>query len=241
MATNRYFKNYQISGEQALLENMLIESIQIFGEDVYYIPRTLNTFNKVYGEDATSSYDAAYMIEMYIKNFDGFGGDGNFMARFGLEVHDQMTFTVAKRVFDDEIGKENNFPRPREGDLIYFPLNAKCFQIKFVNNKPVFFQLGNLPTYDLTCELFAYSGESFNTGIAEIDSIQINLSLNEYDHGIIVGDGLLLVTEDGEYLVDEDYSIETLDPSADNISIQTESDTIMDWTEHDPFSANGTF
>lgn len=241
MATNRYFKNYQNANEQVTLENMLIEQIAIFGEDVYYMPRKLNNLDKLYGADDVSSFESAYLIEMYIKNYEGFEGDGNFMSLHGLDIKDKMTFTLAKRVFDDEIGKINNFKRPREGDLIYWPLNKKSFQIRFVNNKETFYQLGALYTYELSCELFDYSSEYINTGIPEIDSLQISLSLNEFDYGIDVGGGFLLATEEGDIIVDEDFDVETIDPASDNEHIQTESDVFMDWTEIDPFSANGQF
>jgi len=159
---------------------------------MYYVPRTLNNKNEVYGEDDISSYDSATLVEFYIKNVDGFGGDGNFMSKFGLEIRDQVTFVIAKRVFDEEIGFAANYVRPREGDLIYFPLNHKLFQIKYVDNKPIYYPMGALQTFELTCELFEYSGESFNTGIGEIDDIQDKLSMNVLDYSVITQDGFAL-------------------------------------------------
>jgi hypothetical protein len=241
MATNRYFDNIHNENEQELIEGMIIESIQIFGENVYYVKRNLNSEDKIYGEDDTSSYDHAFLIEMYVDSIDGFGGQGSFMSKFGLEIRDQITFVVAKRVFDEEIGSQISLLRPNEGDLVYFPLNNKCFQIKFVENKSTFYQLGRLYTYVLTCELFEYSGETFNTGIDAIDSIQENLTLNEYDYALADSGNVLIATELGEMLVDETYNIQQIDPDADNISIQTESDNIMDWSETDPFSQTGTY
>lgn len=191
MATNFYFNNYQNSQEQLLLESLIIESIKIYGEDMYYVPRTLNNKNEVYGEDDISSYDSATLVEFYIKNVDGFGGDGNFMSKFGLEIRDQVTFVIAKRVFEEEIGFAANYVRPREGDLIYFPLNRKLFQIKYVDNKPIYYPMGALQTYELTCELFEYSGEQFNTGVADIDDIQDKLSLDIFDYGINTEDNFI--------------------------------------------------
>lgn len=241
MATNFYFNNYQNSQEQLLLENLIIESIKIYGEDMYYVPRTLNNKNEVYGEDDISSYDSATLVEFYIKNVDGFGGDGNFMSKFGLEIRDQVTFVIAKRVFDEEIGARANYVRPREGDLIYFPLNRKLFQIKYVDNKPIYYPMGALQTFELTCELFEYSGEKFNTGVADIDDIQDKLSMDLLDYGINTEDNYVLSTEDGDLLVLEEYEIETIDPLSDNDSIEQEALDFLDFTERDPFSEKGTY
>lgn len=228
--------------EQRLLEDLIVESIKIYGEDMLYLPRTLGNKDELYGADDASSYDEAILVELYIKNVDGFGGDGNFMSKFGLEIRDQVTFTIAKRVFDEEIGAQRNFLRPREGDCIYFPLNNKVFQIKFVDNKPIYYQLGALQVYDLTCELMEYSGESFNTGIPQIDSIQNNLSMDLFDYGIQTETGgFMLATEDGDLIANENYNIETIDPTADNDNIQIESLNFMDFTERDPFSENGVY
>jgi hypothetical protein len=241
VATNFFFNNFQSSQEQLLLENLIIESIKIYGEDMYYLPRTINKKDELYGTDDISTYDSAVLVEMYIKNIDGFGGDGNFMSKFGLEIRDQVTFTIAKRVFDEEVDFQQSYLRPREGDCIYFPLNKKIFQIKYVNNKPIYYPLGALQVYDMTCELFEYSGEQFNTGIAEIDDIQDKLSLNIFDYGILTEDSFVLATEDDDYIVMENYTIETIDPFSDNEDIQTESLSFLDFTEKDPFSESGTY
>jgi hypothetical protein len=241
MATNFYFNNFSSSMEQGLLENLIIESIKIYGEDMYYVPRTFNNKDKIYGEDSVTTYGSATLVEFYIKNVDGFGGDGNFMSKFGLEIRDQVTFVIAKRVFEEEVDQNGSFGRPREGDLIYFPLNQKLFQIMYVNNKPIYYPLGALQTYELTCELFEYSGEQFNTGIPEIDDIQDKLSLNIFDYSVTTEDNFALMTEGGDYLVLETYKVETIDPFADNDSIETEADGFLDFTERDPFSENGTY
>jgi len=241
VATNFYFNNYQNSQEQTLLENLIIESIKIYGEDMYYLPRTLNNKDELYSTDDSSSYDEAILVELYIKNVDGFGGDGSFMSKFGLEIRDQVTFTIAKRVFEDEIGIARNFIRPREGDCIYFPLNRKVFQIKYVDNKPIYYPLGALQMYDLTCELMEYSGESFNTGIPEIDDIQDKLSLNIFDYGILTQDNFMLATEDGDYIVNEEFVIDEIDPDSDNNEIESEALEFLDFSERDPFSENGVY
>jgi len=241
VATNFYVNNFKSSQEQLLIENLIIEAIRFYGEDVYYLPRTLGNLDKIYGADDSSSYDKAVLIEMYIKSVDGFGGDGNFMSKFGLEIRDQVVFSVARRVFNEEVGSLTAQIRPNEGDLIYFPLNSKCFQIKYVNKFEMFYQLGGLQTWELTCELFEYSGEVFNTGISEIDSIQVKYSENIFDYEILDQDGVALATEDLDYLVVESFNPAVIDPLAENDEIQTESDKFIDFSEHDPFSETGTF
>lgn len=238
MATSVYFNNFQSSQEQLLLENLIIESIKIYGNDVYYIPRRTDDIDQLYGESATAYFDKAYMIEMYINSVDGFTGNGSFLSKFGLEIRDEITFTVAERIFIDEINIYENLTakRPREGDLIFFPLNQKCFQIKYVNNKPFFYQLGTLQTFELVCELYEYSSERFNTGIPEIDKIQKSFSLDILDYAIKAEDGSYIRDEDSNYIVSEKYNINNIDPFMDNDIIQSESDDILDFTERDPFS-----
>jgi hypothetical protein len=243
VATNFFFNNFQSSQEQSLFENLIIESIKIYGEDMYYIPRRLDNIDQIYGESSVASFDTAYFVEMYINSVDGFSGDGNFLSKFGLEIRDQVTFTIAQRVFNEEIDvyESTTLHRPREGDLVYFPLNQKCFQIKYVNNKPFFYQMGALQTFELVCELFEYSGESMNTGIEEIDKLQKNNSIDILDYGVTDEDGLYLMDEDGDYIVNEKYNLETIDPNADNDYIQEQSDEFLDFSEYDPFSENGRY
>ena len=105
MATNFFFNNFQSSQEQLLLENLIIEAIRQYGQDMYYIPRKLNNYDSVYGADDQSSYENAYSIELYIKSIDGFSGDGDFMSKFGVEIRNQVIFSVAQRRFNEEIGE----------------------------------------------------------------------------------------------------------------------------------------
>jgi hypothetical protein len=236
MPTNFFFNNYQSSQEQLLLENLIIESIRQYGDDMYYIPRKLNNYDEVYGADDQSSYENAYMIEMYIKSIDGFTGDGSFMSKFGLEIRDRVIFSMAQRIFSEEIGTFTNQIRPNEGDLIYFPLNKKCFQIKFVNKYEMFYQLGALQTWEVTCELFEYSGEKLNTGIPEIDILQKTSDTNVYNWAIKDQEGNILLDEEGNILVLEGSSVDDLIPAAQNDEIQAESDLFVDFTSQDPFS-----
>lgn len=237
MATNFFFNNFKSSQEQNLLESLIIESIKIYGEDMYYVPRNLNNLDKLYTEDDQSSYTQAYPVEFYIKSVDGFSGDGNFMSKFGLEIRDQVVFSIAQRVFNQEIGAYSTLTRPREGDLIFFPLNNKCFQIKFVNKFEMFYQLGALQTWEVTCELFEYSNEIFATGIQEIDSIQRVFTTNIFDYTLRDEENSYLLDESGNYIVIESYNMETITNNYDESDIiQEESDTFVDWSVKDPFS-----
>lgn len=172
MATSTYFSKFDHSNEQNLIEDLIIESIRIYGHDVYYLPRSLNNLDTLYGEDPLSSFDAAYPIEMFIKSVDGFEGEGTFASKFGLEIRQQITFTLARRTWS----LLNLSVRPKEGDLVWFPLTNKLFEIQFVEHEAVFYQTGRLQTYDLQCELFEYSHEQINTGLSDIDQVEINNS-----------------------------------------------------------------
>lgn len=200
--------------EQTLVEDLIIESIRIYGIDVWYIPRTLGTKDDLLNEDDTPIFDQAYMIEMYIKNVDGFQGDGQFLSKFGLQIRDSMTLSVAMRRFVQDIGLYDEQIRPNEGDLIYFPLNRKIFQVQFVDNKPIFYQFGALQMYDLRCELFEYSYEQFNTGVDEID--------------------LLYVNRDTTSNTNIQF-LENNDAYADNFTIQTAANTVLDFSADNPF------
>lgn len=200
---------------------------------MYYVPRKLNNYDPIYGADDVSSYEEAIPIEMYIKSIDGFTGDGNFMSKFGLEIRDQVIFSVARRIFAEEVGSVTSLPRPNEGDIVFFPLNKKCFQIKYVKNLEMFYQLGSIQTWELTCELFEYSNEKFNTGIPEIDLLQTKFSQNQMDWSVTNETGEDILTEDSDFVVNEKAPKM---PGADNDKIQLESDTFVDWSEIDPFS-----
>ena len=205
---------------------------------MYYIPRTLNNYDKLYGADDQSSYDQAIPLELYIKSVDGFSGDGDFMSKFGVEIRNQVVFSVSQRRFTDDVASLTTQPRPNEGDIIYFPLNHKCFQIKYVDKFEMFYQLGALQTWELTCELFEYSNEKFNTGIAEIDSIQLDYGTDILDYLITteqegIDPPIPFVTEDElYYYVNEAFG----NPNSDNTEIQTESDNFIDFTAIDPFA-----
>lgn len=236
MATNFFFNNFNASQEQLLLENLIIESIKIYGQDMQYIPRVLNNYDAVYGADDQSSYESAYPIEMYIKSIDGFSGDSDFLSKFGIEIRNEVVFSMAQRIFSEEVGRFTDQTRPNEGDLIYFPLNGKVFQIKYVNKFEMFYQLGALQTWEVTCELFEYSGEKISTGIPEIDELELKFSTNVFDFAIKNEDDKMITDELSNIIINENKSSDDLIVLDDSNEIQEESDVFVDFSVSDPFS-----
>ena len=237
---NHYFNNYTNSMEQVLIEDLIIESIRIYGMEVFYMPRTIVNEDLLFSEDTLSTFDTAYPIEMYIKSVDGFEGDGDFLSKFGLEIRDAVTLTVARRRFSeemDEIETTKDIGRPAEGDLIYLPLNGKIFEVKFVEHESIFYQMGSLQVYDLRCELFEYSHEQLNTGIDVIDSIETAYSGDMNFYQLLLEDGGGLKFEDGSFIINDGYRIEDADNQANNEYYTTQSQTMnfIDWSESNPF------
>jgi hypothetical protein len=321
VAKNYYFENYENSMEQSLVEDLVIESIRIYGVDCYYIPKfkqvreerllvgasgqasiannqvqsisilgngsgylqaptititggggngataeavltrglvsainvtnpgsgyistptvsiqssvEVNTalgqnrfkdggYDDLLNEDDLPVFDTALEVEMYIKSVDGFEGEGDFLSKFGLQIKDSMTLTVAMRTWEQEIGSkvEDQRVRPYEGDLIYFPLNKKIFEIMHVEHEAIFYQMGSLQTYDLRCELHEFSNERFTTGIPEIDEV--------YE------DYITAIDATGASVVPEAADIDVVDNLADNAPIETIGDNILDFSEENPF------
>lgn len=160
--------------ENMLLEELITESIQIYGHDVKYLPReSYDAVDNLFGEDVLSKFSRAYTLDMYMANVEGYEGQGDFFSKFGLEVRDSSNFVVSYQTFNRWVPSAIR-TRPREGDLIYVPVLQKLFEIKFVEEELLFFSLGrnNPYMYELRCEVFRYSNENLNTGVDDIDSIE---------------------------------------------------------------------
>jgi hypothetical protein len=177
---------------------------------------------------------------MYIKNVDKWGGDGKLLSKFGLEIRDEIVFTVAFRTFSNEVGSINGQNRPNEGDLIWFPLNKKVFQIKFVDHEAIFYQLGSLQMYDLTCELFEYSNETFNTGISDIDTKYAVYSTDMSEYSLMTSDGFELATSDGDVIV-ENYDVDSIDGQSQIDIFDKEAADFVDFSAGNPFSEAGVY
>jgi hypothetical protein len=186
MPTNVFFSP-KVNTEQYMFEDIIIESIKMYGQDVFYMPRKIVQRDLILGEDVESEFNTANTVEMFIENTEGFEGEGNIFQKFGMEIRDEATFIVAKRSWQKLVGVWNsdiNDDRPREGDLIYLPLSKSFFEISYVEHEQPFYQLSNLPVFKLQARLFEFNEEEFNTGIAEVDGIENNYGYQEvFEYG----------------------------------------------------------
>ena len=281
MATNQYFNNFAYAREQDLVEDLTIEAIKIYGHNVKYLPKTISGIDHLFGEDKLLKYETAADVEMYVKNVEGFEGEGEFMSKFGVQLNDQLTLTVARKRFDQirteklstEVGFNylqesantdapsrqfltgNNHTesiiletgttgvnsynitanRPQEGDLVFFPLVNKIFEIKYVEHEDIFYQTGRLQSYDLRCELFKYSSEQIRTGNTDIDSVESEGTLDTLLYELLLENGDKLLEEGGDSLIQE-YQLFTQDAGANNAFFEAEGDSIIDFSERNPFS-----
>jgi len=247
MARNRHFNQYTlVAKEQSVLEDLIIESIKIYGIDAYYLPRDYPNLDKLYGEDPTSKFEDALAMELFVKSFDGFQGQQDFISKFGLQIEESITFVVSQKRFDQSLktcmvteysyimltedGNEllsertdaesydySEIIRPREGDLIWIPMMNYLYEIKFTENIENFFQLGKLYTYEMRCDRFEYSSEEINTEIPDIDAIEDRYSLSTANlEKLMAENGDLLIHEDVSKVINEGDTVVEFDVSADN-------------------------
>lgn len=186
MPLNPYFSSEnQTQGsmnEQMVLSDLIEESIKIFGQEFVYIPRTLVAKDEILGEDRLSKFSKAYPVEMYVETPTGFMGQGEFVSKFGLYLEQSLQLTMSRRRWSELVARHGFSiltERPAEGDLVYFPIGKKLFEIKHVEKETNFFQLGQLPTFKITVELFQYSSERIDTGIQAIDSFETLKSFDQ--------------------------------------------------------------
>ena len=256
MATNHYFQGGNGIGntnEKRLYEDIIIESLKIFGQDCYYLPRTLVNRDLILGEDTLSKFDDSYLLEMYMETTEGFAGEQEVINKFGLDIREDTTFCISKRRWQNQVDSSHTMiveGRPNEGDIIYFPLMQSFFEIQFVQDQEPFFQLGQLPVYKLRCTRWEYSNEKLDTGIAEIDTAESQYSLDRLLYQVSLENevgSLQLENDSGDgeqyYFINEDYSIQTQSNYADNLDLDKEAgfdtastqDDILDFTERNPF------
>lgn len=167
------------NNENLLVEGLVAEAVNIHSVDFMYIPRQLVGKDDLLGEDRLSRFRDAYPIPMYLETTDGFQGQGAFASKFGLTMEQSATLTVARRSWNQAVGRfgKTVLPnRPAEGDLLYFPMTGGLFEIMFVDHQNPFYQLGQLYVYRLTVELFRYSSEQIDTGIEAIDQFETDKS-----------------------------------------------------------------
>ena len=298
MPLNSYFLQGSAS-EQRLVQDLINEQLKIYGQDVVYLPRKMVNRDTILNEVSASQFDDSYRIEAYLANYEGFTGGGDILSKFGVQSTDGVTLIISKERYDDMISpflaSDSRIlvtSRPQEGDLIYFPLTDGLFQILDVQATNTFYQTGSLQTFDLVCELFAYSDEKIDTGIEEIDDIEVQQSFvrtfelaaspapGTFQVGETVTGGtsgktgevakwdattryLYLINMTGVFTVGEiltggtslatgtyetkqttDEAVETLaqinagitDTATSNKQIETDADSILDFSEGNPFS-----
>lgn len=250
MATNTYFTSHNQgnAAENDLYEGMVIESIQMTGQDYYYIPRELSDrFDQLFGEDVLSSFNNHAVIEMWLENFTGYGGESEMLSKFGLETRDTASFIVSRKRFAEvvvpimPVGRNDNVKwRPCEGDLIYVPFSQSLFEIKFVEDEyPGFYQLRKKYVWSLRCELVQLNNDKFNTGIPEVDDT-FGRNINRLNNTIQLEDGFALLWEDGGSVIDDEYEVsipyDDLLGYGENAAIKKEFMDIMDFSSSDPFN-----
>ena len=174
MALNPFFLQGS-PGEQRLIQNLINEQLQIYGVEVTYIPRKFVNRQSIIEEVQSSKFDDNFLLEAYGNTYEGYSGAGDVMTKFGVSLRDEVTLTISKERFEDFIAPfldPDDYElgtRPREGDLIFFPLGSRLFEVKFVEHEKPFYQLGKNYVYELQCELFEYEDEIIDTSIDEID------------------------------------------------------------------------
>ena len=239
MPTNVYFDT-GTTNEQRLYEDLYIEQLKIYGQDVYYLPRKIANKDTIFGEDPASSFDDSYIIEMYVDNTDGYMGEQEIIKKFGLELRDDIVFTLSKSRWETLIGNNSDLvaDRPQEGDLIYSPILTKLFEVSFVDHDDPFHQLDNNPVYKLRCKQYEYSQEAIDTGITVLDNIETDLSADvgehqftleqssTYNEGLEINDtvntfGVLLEETDGDQIIMEDETTS----AGENILLENSADS----------------
>ena len=253
MPTNVYF-DHGNQNEQRLYEELIIEQLSIYGQDVYYLPRTLVNEDSILGEDTSAKFTAAYIMEMYVENTDGFAGEQEIIRKFGLELRDDISLVVSKMRWEQVLQSENNLiesSRPNEGDLVWFPRVNAFFEIQFVEHEQPFYQQSALPVYKLSCTKWEYSSERVDTGIAAIDSVEDSLSTDtmnfqfNLETGTSASGSITLESDIGEinYLVNEEFTMATQQPvdqgkafeTAAGTNTSSTADDILDFSERNPF------
>lgn len=187
MPLNQYFYSTATGtqgspNEQDLLADLVEESIQIWGQEFVYMPRQLVGKDEILGEDRLSKFTYAYPLEMYVETPQGFVGQGEFVSKFGLYIEQSIQVSVSRRRWSQVVataGTSILSERPAEGDLLYYPITKRLFEIKYVEKETNFYQLGSLPTWKMTIELFQYASEKLDTNIPEIDAFEDANSMDE--------------------------------------------------------------
>jgi hypothetical protein len=236
MAISTHFDNFSFYGEQQLLQDLGTEMVQRYGVNVYYMPRSHVNIDKLWLEDTLSQFNQATEIEVFIKNFTGWQGQGDLMQKFGISMADQVTFSMMRNRWADEFTNfQPDLIRPLEGDFVYLPLTHALFEVKFVEHESNFYQTGALTYYDIKCERVNYSSEKLQTGVAEVDNIQSKFSNAAEDYSIVDQAGNFIETGDGSIIPEGQYESDKIDTVTQNGLFSTEGQTFIDYSKKSPF------
>ena len=243
MTINHYFQSGTTIGrssEQLLHEDLIIECLKIYGFEVFYLPRTTVNLDKIFNEDPLNLYKQCYPLEMYLTDIDGFGGEGDLLTKFGVEIRDSANFIVSRRRWDQAVGRKGSVQldtRPAEGDVLYFPLTKSFFEIRRVEGTDPFFQLGKLYVFQLYAELMQYSSERIDTDRDDIDDIERISSLDVKNFEVLLEDDtrLLLEYTANSAIILESFDVEEIDAAAQNDTFDVESLGVLDFSEKNPF------
>lgn len=242
MKTSPYFADHLGVGvEQDLYNDLIIETIQVAGQTMLYVPRREYNRDEILTEDSTEYFDTTYEIEMYLQNVEGFQGMGSLVQNFVPMLKDQVTLQFSMDRFEEEVLANEAWTerRPREGDLVWFPLQEKLFQITFVDKYQMLYPAGRLYLWTITCELFTYASEKFTTGVSQIDDkygVAGGISQDIYDYALKTPSGEVLTDHSGDPITMDYYQHGDVDPTDQSDEIEEEADTFMDFSESDPFS-----
>lgn len=244
--TKSFFNHFQHKPTINLLDELVMEHIQQFGMDMYYLPRRRQNMDQIYYEDPTSKFDTAYQIPIYIKSAEGFMGQEALMTHFGIETRLQLNVVIARGQWEINVRPHEELWRPYEGDLIHLPdFDHRTYEIKFVDEHPYFYQHGHLPMWELTIELWEYGNEELDTGIEAIDCMATHTSINAYDWAILTEEGETLMSEDDEIITTEAFRTSQEDrgiiDSNDDFIEESGSETantaddVIIWDSQNPF------
>lgn len=275
---NKFINNYGWLPRQKLGEDLIIQAIKMNGMYMHYIPREMFERDPLFGDDNFAQFNYSFELEFYIKSVDSYEGQNEIFGNWGLELKDQITFTISRRRWKesnehkllDEQGlpiedessptwrpyetatltEENGpggdynvqYPLPRAGDLVYFPMVDKLFEILFVEHENLFHPLGILLTYDLKCELFRYNNEKFETGNADIDAFNNLLSTSQDEYNVEDEDTENPIQdESGDELTEENDAVDDKDAQADNKFLENSADDLIDYTDQSPYIRRGKY
>lgn len=236
MAVSTHFDNFSFFGEQQLLNDLGNDMIKRYGIDVYYMPRSHVNIDKLWLEDTLSQFNQATQIEVFIKTFTGWQGEGDLMQKFGISMADQITFSMMRSRWEEEFTLfQPTLIRPLEGDFIYLPLTHALFEVKFVEHESNFYQTGQLTYYDIRAERVNYSSEKIQTGVSEIDNIASKFSNAGDEFAVTDQNGDYIITGDGSLIEEGQYSPDKIDGTTQNDLFSSQGRQFIDFSKKNPF------